>query len=118
MLPRTIQEKIDNSEEDEGTVQLVASEASAGANGGGGDCNDLAIRRDVNANAHAGMRKGMGDLSSSNANIALKKNREKQAHYCMNMSAEKCAGEQKRLNSIHANETEAQYKDQKEKEHK
>jgi hypothetical protein len=67
VLPRKIQEKMDNSEEDEGTAQLVSSEASAGTKGGGGDCNDLAIRRDVNANAHAGIRKGMGDLSSSNA---------------------------------------------------
>jgi hypothetical protein len=32
------------------------------------------------------------------------------------MSAEKRAGEQKRLDSIRANETEAQYKEQKEKE--
>jgi hypothetical protein len=32
------------------------------------------------------------------------------------MSAEKRTGEQKRLDGIHANETEAQYEDQKEKE--
>jgi hypothetical protein len=86
---------MDDSEEDKGTAQLVASEASAGTKAGGGDCNDLAIRRDVDANAHAGMRKGMGDLSSSNAKVALKKNREKQARHRKNMSAEKCAGEQK-----------------------
>ena len=102
---------MDDSEEDEGTVQLVASEAYAGAKGGVGDCDDLAIWRDVDANAHAGMRKGTGDLSSSNAMVALKKNREKQARYRKNMSAEKHAGEQKRLDSIHANETEAQYRD-------
>ncbi len=102
---------MDDSEEDKGTAQLVASEAYAGTKGGGGDCNDLAIRGDVNANAHAGMRKGTGDLSSSNAVVASKKNREKQAHYRNNMSAEKSAGEQKRLISKHANETEAQYED-------
>jgi hypothetical protein len=71
----------------------------------------LMIQRGVDANAHAGMRKGMGDLSSSNTKVALKKNREKQAHYCKNMSAGKRAGEQKRLDSIRTNETEAQYKD-------
>jgi hypothetical protein len=109
---------MDNAEEDEGTVQLIASEASAGVKGGGGDCNDLAIWRDVDANAHAGMRNGMGDLSSSYAEVALKKNREKQARYRKNMSPEKHAGEQKRLDSIRANETETQYKDQKEKERK
>jgi hypothetical protein len=49
---------MNDSEEDEGTAQLIASEAPAGAKGGGGDCNDLTIRREVNANAHAGMRKG------------------------------------------------------------
>jgi hypothetical protein len=107
---------MDDSEEDEGTGQLVASEASAAAKGGWGDCNDLAIWRDVDANAHAGMRKGTRDLSSSNAEVALKKNREKQVRYRKNMSAEKRAGEQKRLDSIRANETEAQYTDQMEKE--
>jgi hypothetical protein len=70
---------MDYSEEDKGTAQLVVSEASAGAKEGGGDCNDLATQRDVDANAHAGTRKGTGDLSSSNAKVALKKNREKQA---------------------------------------
>jgi hypothetical protein len=59
-----------------------------------------------------------GDLSSSNAVVAVKKNREKQAHYRKNMSAEKRAGEQKKMDSIRANETEAQYKDQKGKERK
>ncbi len=39
---------MDNLEEHKGTAQLVASEASAGAKGGGGDCDDLAIRSDVN----------------------------------------------------------------------
>jgi hypothetical protein len=43
--PRTIQEIMDDSEEDEGTAQLIASEASAGTKGGGGDCDDLAIIR-------------------------------------------------------------------------
>jgi hypothetical protein len=67
-----LQEKMDGSEEGKGTAQLIASEASAGTKGGGGDCDDLAIRRDVNANAHAGMREGKGDLSGSNK-VALKK---------------------------------------------
>jgi hypothetical protein len=57
------------------------------------------------------MRKGAGDLSSSNTKVALMKNREKQARHHKNMSAEKRAGEQKRLDSIRANKTEAQYKD-------
>jgi hypothetical protein len=80
---------MDNLEEHKGTVQLVASEASAGAKGGGDDCNDLAIRRDVDAIAKIGMREGKGDLSGSDK-VALKKkkNREKQAHYRKNMSAE------------------------------
>jgi hypothetical protein len=63
---------MDNSKESKGTAQLVASEAFAGTKGGGGDCDDLAIRRDVNANAHAGMKEGKGDLSGSNE-VALKK---------------------------------------------
>jgi hypothetical protein len=57
---------------DEGTVLLVASEASAGVKGGGGDCNDLVIQKDVNANAHAGMREGTGDLSDGNCEVASK----------------------------------------------
>jgi hypothetical protein len=89
-----LQEKIDDSKEGKGTAQLVASEASAGTKGGGGDCYGLAIPRDVNANAHAGMREGKGDLSGSDT-VALKKkkNREKQARYRANMSAEKRAQE-------------------------
>ncbi len=81
---------MDNFKEGKGTAQLVTSEASAGAKGGGGDCDDLAIRRDVNANAHAGMREGKGDLFGR-GKVALKKNREKQARYHANMSAEKRA---------------------------
>ncbi len=47
-----LQEKMDDSEEYKGTAQLLASEASAGAKGGGGDCND------VNTIANIGMREG------------------------------------------------------------
>ena len=108
---------MDDSEEDKGTAQLVASEASAGTKGGGGDCNDLAIWRDVNANAHAGMREGKGDLSGSNE-VALKKkkNREKQACYRKNMSAGKHAQERERLDGIRENETEEKYEERKKKE--
>jgi hypothetical protein len=106
-----------DSEEGKGTAQLVTSEASAGAKGEGGDCDDLAIQRDVNVNAHAGMREGKGDLSGSNE-VALKtkKHREKQARYRANMSAKKCARERKSLDSIRANETEAQRDERKRKE--
>ena len=92
----------------------VASEASAGTNGGWGDCDDLATwrRRDyVDASAHhAGTRtrkEGTGDLSSSNPDAALKlkKRREIQAHYCQNMSAVKHDRERQRLDSIQMNET-------------
>jgi hypothetical protein len=105
---------MDDSKEGKGTAQLVASEASAGTKGVEGDCDDLAIRRDVNANAHADMREGKGDLSGSNK-VALKKkkNREKQACYRANMSAEKRAQERESLDSMHANETEAQRDEQK-----
>jgi hypothetical protein len=103
---------MNSSEADEGTAQLVASEASAGAKGGWGDCDDLAIRRDdVDTNAHhAGMRtrkEGMEDLSSSDpeAALKLKKSREKQARYRQNMPAEKHDREQQRLDSIRMNET-------------
>ena len=103
---------MNNSEADEGTAQLVASEASAGAKGGWGDCDDLAIWRDnVDTNAHqAGTRmrkEGAGDLSSSDpeAALKLKKSREKQARYCQNMPAEKRDRERQRLDSIRMNET-------------
>ena len=77
---------MDDSQEGKVTVQLVASEASAGAKGGRGD-----------------------DLSGSDK-VALKKkkNREKQARYRANMSAA-----QKRP---HAHETEAQHTERKRKE--
>jgi hypothetical protein len=71
------QEKMGDFKEGKGTAQLVASEASAGTKGGGGDCNDLAIQRDVNANAHAGMREGKGDLSGSDK-VALKKKKNQE----------------------------------------
>ena len=103
---------MNNSEADEGAAQLVASEASAGAKGGWGDCDDLAIRRDnVDTNAHhAGTRmrkEGMGDLSSSDpeATLKLKKSREKQARYRQNMPAEKRDRERQRLDSTQMNET-------------
>ena len=60
---------MNNLEADKGAANLVASEASGGVEGGRGNCDDLAVRRDdVNANAHhqGGMRIGMGD-SSTNA---------------------------------------------------
>jgi hypothetical protein len=108
---------MDDSKKGKGTAQLVAFEASAGTKGGGDNCNDLAIWRDVNANAHAGMSEGKGDLSGSDE-VALKKkkNREKQARYHANMSAEKHAQEQESLDSIRANETEAQCDERKRKE--
>jgi hypothetical protein len=107
---------MDNLEEHKGTAQLIASEASAGVKGSGGDCNDLAIRRDVVAIAKIGMREGKGDLSGSNKVVLLKKkNREKQAHYRKIMSAEKCAQERERLDGIHENETEEKYEEQKKK---
>ena len=116
---------MNNSEADEGTAQLVASEASAGVKGGWGDCDDLAIRRDdVDANAHhAGTRtrkEGTGDLSSSNpeAALKLKKSREKQARYHQNMPAEKRDRERQRLDSIQMNETPEKMKVQLEKERK
>jgi hypothetical protein len=104
---------MNNSEADEGTAQLVASEASAGAKGGWGDCDDLAIWRDnvdaMNAH-HAGTKtrkEGTGDLSSSDpeAALKLKNSREKQACYRQNMPAEKGDREQQRLDSIRMNET-------------
>ncbi len=116
---------MNNLEADKGTVQLVASEASAGAKGGWGDCDDLAIRRDnVDANAHhAGTRirkEGTGDLSSSNpeATLKLKKSREKQACYRQNMLAEKRDKEQQILDSIRMNETPEKMKVRLEKERK
>jgi hypothetical protein len=91
-------QRMNNLEVDEGTAQLVASEASAGMKGGWGDCDDLATPRwrdDVDASAahHAGTRtrkEGTGDLSSSNPDAALKlkKRREIQACYRQNMPAE------------------------------
>ena len=114
-----------NLETDKGTKQLVASEASAGAKGGWGDCDDLAILRDnVDTNAHhAGMRmrkEGTGDLSSSDTEAALKlkKSREKQACYHQNMPAEKLDREQQRLDSIQMNETLEKMKVRLEKERK
>ena len=103
---------MDNLEENKGTAQLVASEASAGAKGGGGNCDDLAIWRDVDANAKIGMREGKGDLSGRDK-VALKKkkNREKQACYRKNMSAEKRAQERERLDGIRENETEEKYEE-------
>jgi hypothetical protein len=109
---------MNNSEADEGTTaQLVASEASAGAKGGWGDCDDLAIRRDnVDTNAHhAGTRmrkEGTGDLSSSDpeAALKLKKSREKQARCRQNMPSEKGDREQQRLDSIQMNETQERMK--------
>ncbi len=104
---------MNNSEADEGTTaQLVTSEASAGAKGGWGDCDDLTIWRDnVDTNAHhTGTRlrkEGTGDLSSSNpeAALKLKKSREKEACYHQNMPAEKRDRERQRLDSIRMNET-------------
>jgi hypothetical protein len=116
---------MNNLEADKGTTQLVASEASAGAKGGWGDCDDLAIRRDdVDANAHhAGTRtrkEGTGDLSSSDpeAPLKLKKSREKQACYRQNMPEEKRDRERQRLDSIQMNETPEKIKVQLEKERK
>jgi hypothetical protein len=66
--------------------------------GGGGDCNDLAIWRDVDAIVKIGMREGKGDLSGSNeVALNIMKKREKQACYRKNMSAEKRAQERERL---------------------
>ncbi len=54
---------MNNLETDEGTKQLVASEASAGVKGGGDD----------SANAsHASRKEGTGDLSSGDLEAALK----------------------------------------------
>jgi hypothetical protein len=56
---------MNNLETDEGTEQLVASEASAGMKGGGDD----------SANArHASRKEGTGDLSSGDPEVALKSN--------------------------------------------
>ncbi len=77
---------MNNLETDEGTEQLVASEASAGATGGGDD----------SANArHASRKEGTGDLSSGNPEAALKskKRRERLVRYRQNMPAEKRATE-------------------------
>jgi hypothetical protein len=89
---------MNNLETDEGTKQLVASEASAGAKGGGDD----------SANArHASRKEGTGDLSSGDPEAALKskKRRERLVRYRQNMPAEKRATECQRLDSIRMNET-------------
>ncbi len=89
---------MNNLETDEGTEQLVASEASAGAKGGGDD----------SANArHASRKEGTGDLSSGDPEAALKskKRRERLVRYRQNMPAEKRATERQRLDSIQMNET-------------
>jgi hypothetical protein len=95
--------------------------------GGGGDCNDLAIQRNINTNAHAGIREGKGDLSGGNCEVASKifnskikvkraQAQEIQVCFHKNMSAEKHSLERERLDCICANETEAQCDARKKKE--
>ncbi len=72
---------MNNLEADKGAANLVASEASGGTEGGRGNCDDLAVRRDdVNANAHHhdGMWIGTGDSSTNaeGAHAFKKKNSE------------------------------------------
>ena len=79
---------MNNLEIHKSTVILVASEASRGAKGGRGNCDDLSIQRDdVDENA------GLGD-SSSNIEVAhalkLKKNRVRMYSIQKNKSIEKC----------------------------
>ena len=71
-----------------GTMNQVASEASGGAKGGRGNCDDLSIQRD-NVDENAGL-----EDSSSNIEITwapqLKKNRVRMYSIQKNKSIEKC----------------------------
>ncbi len=92
---------MNNLETDEGTEQLVASEAYLLVQRGVG------MTAQMHAMLAASRKEGTGDLSGGDPKAALKskKRRERLVRYRQNMPAEKRATERQRLDSIRMNET-------------
>ena len=79
---------MNNLEIHKSPVTLVAFEASGGATGGGGNCDDLSIQRD-DINKNAGLEDSTSNIEIARA-LKLKKNRVRMYNIQKNKSIKKC----------------------------